>query len=411
MNGTFEHSMLSMKSGFHWKGTKHKQLEGKDSAMKVFRQRKSLYALFAMLVLTMLLAACGNSSNSSSNTSSNTSSGSTANGKGCKNVGVLLPETATSERWDSKDRPLLTDAITKAVGQAPQFYNAEGQADKQQNQADTALTKGACILVVAPFDGQAAAAIVAKAKSRGVPVIAYDRLIQSKDLNYYVSFDNVKVGELQGQYIVDHYKDYTKSGTNMVMINGAQTDNNAILFRQGALNKLQPLVDAKSLTKVYDQYTPGWDNDKARTEMDGALNAQNGNVQIAYVANDGMANSVIAALKAKQLNGKVLVTGQDATVAGLQNILLGDQMMTVYKAISKEAQATADLVKAISDGTDTGSITNGATTKTADGGSVPSVLEQPVAIDKTNVKTVLDDNYVTKGDLCKGLPAGAGGIC
>jgi D-xylose transport system substrate-binding protein len=177
------------------------------------------------------------------------------------------------------------------------------------------------------------------------------------------------------------------------------------------LNKLQPLYDNKTLTKVYDEYTEKWDNDKARTEMDGALNAQNNNVQIAYVANDGMANSVIAALKAKKLNGKVLVTGQDATVAGLQNILLGDQMMTVYKAISKEAQATADLVKAIKNGTDTASITNGVTTKTSDGTAIPSVLEQPVAIDKSNVSVVINDGYVTKADLCKGLPAGTGGIC
>lgn len=374
--------------------------------MKVFRQRKPLYVLFAMLILTMLMTACGNSGNT------NNGNNNVSNGKNCDNIAVLLPETDTSERWEKKDRPLLTTAIKNAVGKEPQFYNAEGQADKQQNQADTALTKGACMLVVAPFDAQAAGAIVTKAKSRGVPVIAYDRLIQSPDLSYYVSFDGVQVGELQGQYIVDHYRDYIKGDNkNVVMINGGQTDNNAILFRQGALNKLQPLFDNGSLKKVYDQYTDKWNNDKARTEMDGALNAQNNNVQIAYVANDGMANSVIAALKAKKLNGKVLVTGQDASVAGIQNILLGDQMMTVYKSISKEAQATADLVKAIKEGTDTAAITKGVTSKTSDGTAIPSVIEQPVAIDKSNVSIVLNDNYVTKEEVCKGLPAGTGGIC
>jgi len=363
----------------------------------------------------MLLAACGNSAAPSTG-SSGSGGGSTAagtNGKGCTKVGVLLPETASSARWDSKDKPLLTSDIQAISGVSVDYYNAQGDATKQQNQADTALTKGDCILVVAASDAAQAAAIVAKAKQKAVPVISYDRLIQSKDLNYYVSFDNVRVGELQGQYIVDHYKDFLKGGSkNISMINGAQTDNNALLFRQGALSKLQPLYDNGTLKKVYDQYTPNWDNPTAQTEMEGILTAQQNNIQIAYVANDGMANSVIAALKAKKLNGKVLVTGQDATVAGIQNILTGDQAMTVYKAINKEAKATADLVKALHDGTDTASLTNGAVTKTADGTAIPSILETPVAVDKTNIQsTVIADNFVTVAEVCTGLPKGAGGIC
>jgi len=370
---------------------------------------------FGILLITMLLAACGNSAAPSSGSSGSSGGGSTAgaNGKGCTKVGVLLPETASSARWDSKDKPLLTQDIQAISGVSVDYYNAEGDATKQQNQADTALTKGDCILVVAASDAAQAAAIVAKAKQKAVPVIAYDRLIQSKDLNYYVSFDNVRVGELQGQYIVDHYKDYLKGGSkNIAMIDGAQTDNNALLFRQGALSKLQPLYDSGALKKVYDQYTPNWDNNQAQTEMEGVLTAQQNNIQIAYVANDGMANSVIAALKAKKLNGKVLVTGQDATVAGIQNILTGDQGMTVYKAINKEAQATADLVKALHDGTDTASLTKGAVTKTADGTGIPSILETPVSVDKTNIKdTVIADNFVTLTEVCNGLPKGAGGIC
>lgn len=378
--------------------------------MKLFGQKRTRFsAIFGVVLISMVLAACGNG-NSGGATNNPTTP---VNGKNCTQVGVLLPETATSARWDSKDKPLLTQKIQAISGVHVDYYNAQGSAPTQQNQADQALTKGDCILVVAASDSDAAATIVAKAKARQIPVIAYDRLIQTKDLNYYVSFDNVKVGELQGQYIADHYKDFVKSGTpNVVMINGSQTDNNAILFRQGALNKLQPLYDNGTFKKVYDQYTPNWDNDTARTEMDGALVAQQGNVQIAYVANDGMANSVIASLKAKQLNGKVLVTGQDATVAGIQNILIGDQAMTVYKAIDKEAQATADLVKALHDGTDTASLTNGATTKTKDGGSIPSILETPVAVDRTNIlTTVIADNFVTKDEICQNLPKGTGGIC
>lgn len=380
--------------------------------MKLFGQKRTRFsAIFGVVLISMVLAACGNSGTGGGTTNNTTP----VNGKNCTQVGVLLPETATSARWDSKDKPLLTNKIQAIQGVHVDYYNAQGDATTQQNQADTALTKGDCILVVAASDSASAATIVAKAKAKQVPVIAYDRLIQTKDLNYYVSFDNVKVGELQGQYIADHYKDFVKGGTpNVVMINGSQTDNNAILFRQGALNKLQPLFDAGTFKKVYDQYTPNWDNDKARTEMDGALVAQQGkgDVQIAYVANDGMANSVIASLKAKQLNGKVLVTGQDATVAGIQNILVGDQAMTVYKAIDKEAQATADLVKALHDGTSTASLTNGAVTQTQDGGSIPSILETPVAVDKTNIaSTVIADNFVTVAEICQSLPKGTGGIC
>ena len=378
-----------------------------NSTMKLFgQQRKKYSTIFGFLLLSLLLVACGNSTTTTGNTP-------TAAGKGCKQVGILLPETSTSERWAKKDTPLLQQDIKNAIGTTPDFSNAENDDAKQLAQAQADLTKGDCILVVAAHDAAAAAAIVAAAKAKGVPVIAYDRLIQSKDLAYYVSFDNVKVGELQGQYIVDHYKNYVSGGNkNVVMINGSQTDNNAILFRQGALSVLQPLFDAGTLKKVYDQYTPDWNNDTARTEMDGALTANQNNVQIAYVANDGMANSVISSLKAKQLSGKVLVTGQDATVAGIQNILMGYQSMTVYKAITKEAQATADLVKAISNGSDTASLTNGATTKTSDGTPIPSVLETPVAVDKSNIaSTVLADGFVTKAEICANLPPGIGGIC
>lgn len=389
----------------------------KDVAiMNLFAQkRRALPMIVGILILSLVLAACG-SANGGGGSASGGGSGATGgnNGKGCKKVGVLLPETATSARWDSKDRPLLQQGIHQMLpGATVDYTNAEGDKDTQQNQANTDLTKGDCILVLAAVDADAASAIVTKAKSQGVPVIAYDRLIQSKDLAYYVSFDNVRVGQLQGQYIVDHYKSYVSSGhDNLVMINGAQTDNNAILFNQGAVDKLQPLVSNGTLKKVYDQFTPNWDNDTARTEMDGALTANQNNVQIAYVANDGMANSVIASLKAQHLSSKVLVTGQDATVAGIQNILTGDQSMTVYKAITKEADATAKLVAAISNGTDIKSLTNGVTIKTKDGTAIPSILETPVTVDKSNIaSTVIADGFVTKGDVCKGLPAGTGGVC
>jgi len=375
--------------------------------------------LICLVLFSMLIAACGSASGSGVTSGSGTpAAGAVTNGKGCKKVGVLLPETASSARWDSKDKPALETGIPAALpGATVDYNNAQGDADTQATQADADMTNGDCILVIAPADSLKSAAIVAKAKAKGIPVIAYDRLIYSNDLNYYVSFDNTAVGTLQGQYIADHYKTYvTGASKNTVMINGAKTDNNATLFYNGAIGKLQPLFDSGSLKKVYDQFTPNWDNPTAQTEMEGALTANANNIQIAYVANDGMANNVIAALKAHHLNKKVLVTGQDATVAGIQNILTGDQAMTVYKAISKEANATAQLVADISNGTDTTSLVNGQNTTVpiTGGAAIPSVLETPVAVDKTNIQsTVIADGFVTKADVCAGLPAGTdtGGLC
>ena len=371
-----------------------------------------------ILVFSLLLAACGSSNTGSSGTTPTTGSSSVGpNGKGCMKVGVLLPETATSARWDNNDRPALQADIPAQLSGATVLYNnAQGSADTQQTQAQADLTNGACILVLAPVDSVKAASIVAAAKAKGVPVISYDRLIWSNDTNYYVSFDGVAVGKLQGQYVADHYQSFvTKNGTkNTVMISGSQTDNNALLFSKGAHQALDPLFASGALKKVYEKFTPGWDNATAQTEMQAALTANGNKVAVAYVANDGMANNVIAALKAVQLNGKVLVTGQDATVAGLQNILKGDQAMTVYKAIPKEAMATAQLVAALSKGTDTTSLINGTTVTVpiSGGANIPSVLETPVAVDISNIKsTVIADNYVTAAQICAGLPSGTGGIC
>src|SRR6266567_3588584 len=339
--------------------------------MKLFGQGRRMFAMMAgMLVFSLLLVACGG--------------------------------TATT------------------TGTTVDYNKAEGSADTQQTQAQADLTKGDCILVLAPVDSIKSAAIVSLAKSKGVPVIAYDRLIYSADLNYYVSFDNTKVGALQGGYIAAHYQSYvtTNGTTNTVMINGAQTDNNALLFSAGAHSALDPLFSAGTLKKVYEQFTPGWDNATAQTEMQAALTANSNKVAVAYGANDGMANNVIAALKAVKLNGKVLVTGQDATAAGIHNILTGDQAMTVYKKIDLEANGTAQLVAAISMGTDTSTLTAGVTTAIPSGGGaaagtkIPSVLEVPVAVDKSNIATtVIADGFVTAAEVCTGLPSGTGGFC
>ncbi len=335
--------------------------------------------------------------------------------QGCKKIGVLLPESNSSPRWERYDHPLLSAAITQALpGATIDYSNANGSADTQQSQAQADLTNGDCILVVAAHDSSAAAAIVTLAQQQHVPVIAYDRLIQSNDLNYYVSFDGVAVGKLQGQYIVDHYQQHVSTGhNNIVFIDGSPTDNNATLFANGAHLVLDPLIMAGTLNKVYEQFTPNWDPPTGETEMEAALTANNNNVQIVLSANDDLGGAVIQALQAQGLAGRVLVTGQDATVFGLQRILEGTQSMTVYKQISKEAQATAQLVAALSKGAATSSLINGQQ-QVQSGGEIPSILLTPIVVDKSNISsTVLADGYVTKNQLCTGIPAGTdtGGIC
>ena len=376
--------------------------------MKLFdRQRTMHRLLLSILFSSLLIAACVSGSNTSRSGN---------NGKGCKKIGVLLPDITASARWESKDKPLLIQDIpAQLTGATVDYSNAAGRDSDQLNQAVADLARGDCILVVASVNSVTASAIVRKAKLEEVPVIAYDRLIESRDLSYYVSFDNIRVGELQGQYIVDHYKYYVKGNNhNVVMINGGQTDNNAKLFRQGALNKLQPLFDKGSLIKVLDVYTPFYDNPTAQKEMTGALVAHQNNIQIAYVVSDRMANAVIEALRAVKLNGKVLVTGQDATVTGIQHILEGEQAMTVYKPFNLEALATAKLVAALSNGTGTPSLTKGAIIRTSDGGTIPAVIETPIQVDKSNIaSTVIADGFVSTFDVCSGLPAdiNTNGLC
>lgn len=398
-----------------WEG-KFSQRTGVDRHMKLFAQPRRMWSTWiSLLVLSAtMLGAC--SSGATTSGSDNTTGGGSAgtHGKGCNKIGILLPDTTSSDRWETKDHPLLVQAVKNAILNVQIDYNnAQDNSDTQLSQAEADLAKGDCILVVGAHDSVAAAAIVEKAKAQGVPVIAYDRLIQSKDTSYYVSFDGVAVGELQGQYIATHYQRYmTGTNANVALISGSQTDNNALLFSKGMHEALDPLFANGSLNSVYEKFTPDWSNPVAQTEMEVALNQDANNIQIAYVANDGMANAVITALKAQHMNGKVLVTGQDAAVSGIHNILAGDQAMTVYKPVAKEAQSVGDLVKLLHDGTDTNTLTKGATSSTSDGGNIPSVLDAPVAVYFSNIaSTVIADNYVSKNDVCDGIAPGTAGVC
>ncbi|HKE80703.1 MAG TPA: sugar ABC transporter substrate-binding protein [Solirubrobacteraceae bacterium] len=351
----------------------------------------------ALCALAFGAAACGSSDNSSTGTSGGAS---TTAGNKAQKVGVLLPDTKSSVRWESFDRPLLEQAF-KAAGVPVTIDNAQGDKSTQQQQAEQQITNGAKVLLLVNLDSGSGAAIEANAKSRGVKTIDYDRLTLKGSADYYVSFDNVQVGKLQGQGLVDCLNNSGGGSTpNIAQLNGSPTDNNATLFKQGAVSVLDPLYQEGKAKKVADQAVPDWDNQQALTIFEQMLQKTNNKIDGVLAANDGLANSVVSALKARKLK-QIPVTGQDATPQGIQNILSGDQCMTVYKAVKKEADAASKLAIALSKGTQPpAGLVNGKTNDTAR--DVPSVLLTPEAITKDNVKVVFDDGFLKKEDVCTG---------
>jgi D-xylose transport system substrate-binding protein len=343
----------------------------------------------------LAVAGCGDD-NSSSDSSSSGSSGDKKAGK----VAVLLPDSKSSVRWETVDRPFLKQAFD-AAGVESEIQNAEGDKSTQQQQAEQAITNGAKVLLLVNLDSGSGAAIAANAKSQGVKVIDYDRLTLKGDSDYYVSFNNEKVGQLQGQGLVDCLG--KTNGQPVAELNGSPTDNNATLFKKGYDSVLTPLYDQKKLTKAADQSVPDWDNQKALTIFEQMLEKTGNKIDAVLAANDGLGNAAISALKQRKLD-QIPVTGQDATLQGVQNIVAGDQCMTVYKAIKKEADAAAKLGIALAKGetpTAPDSINNG--TK-----DVPSVFEEPVAVTKDNIKDYLGEpDFPKKEEICAGKLASA----
>jgi D-xylose transport system substrate-binding protein len=308
-------------------------------------------------------------------------------------IGVILPDTKSSVRWESKDRPEL-EAAFKAAGVQYTIQNAEGSADNMATIADGMIADGVTVLAIVNLDSDSGASIQQKAASQGVKTIDYDRLTLGGSADVYVSFDNTVVGELQGQGLVDCL---AGKQSNVVFLNGSPTDNNATLFTGGA----HSVVDkVPTIRIVGEQAVPDWDNDKAVTIFEQMYTAADGKVDGVYAANDGLAGSVISILEKNGRAGQVPVTGQDATVEGLQNVLAGTQCMTVYKSAKEEAGALAEAAIALANGEQPK--TNSTSRDDTGNRDVPSVLLTPKSITKDNVKDVIDDGYVTVAELCTG---------
>jgi D-xylose transport system substrate-binding protein len=354
--------------------------------------RKGMFALAAVgLLATGSVAACGDDSGTDAGSGS---SGGASIGK----VGVILPDTASSQRWGSDD-PKFLKAAFDAAGVSVDIQNAQGDKSQFQTIADGMISSGVKVLMIVNLDSGTGKAVLDKAKAAGIATIDYDRLTLNGGANYYVSFDNVAVGKLQGEGLVKCLTDMKATKPVVAELNGSPTDNNATLFKEGYDSVLKPKYDSGEYVKGPDQSVPEWDNAQGGTIFEQMLTEKK-DIKGVLAANDGLGNAVISVLKKNKLNGKVPVTGQDATVQGLQNILAGDQCMTVYKAIKQEADAAADLAISLAKGEkkDVPQTITDPESKAA----VPSVLLTPKPIYKESVKDVVADGFVTKDQLCTG---------
>jgi D-xylose transport system substrate-binding protein len=346
----------------------------------------------AALVLGLGLVACGDDDDDDGG-------GDTSAGGGGGKVALLLPESKTT-RYEAHDHPEFEAALKQECPDCELIYsNANQDASQQQDQVEAALTEDIDVMVLDPVDSASAAGMVNLAKQQDVPVISYDRLILDSDaVDYYVSFDNVRVGELQGEALTQRLADDGNPTGPIVKIKGSPTDNNAKLFNEGAQSKF----DEASVEIAQEYDTPDWSPDKAQQEMEQAITAvgQNGFTGV-YAMNDGTAGGAIAAMKGAGIDPKTIpTTGQDAELEAIQRILVGEQFMTVYKATKLETQAAAQIAAALAQGEEVPSdLINGE----EDNGvkQVPSVLLTPVTVTVDNVAdTVVKDGYQTVQDIC-----------
>jgi D-xylose transport system substrate-binding protein len=357
---------------------------------------KRLLVPIVALVAAMGLVACGDDDDDG---------GGGGGGGGGGKIAFLLPETQTA-RYETQDPPLFTQKVEELCPDCELLYqNADQDATKQQQQVEAAVTEQADVLVLDPVDSASAAGLANRAKQAGIPVISYDRLILDADLDYYVSFDSVKVGEQQGSALADALDQQGAAEGPIIQINGDPKDNNAHLFDEGATNVFEDR--GIEVAQTYD--TPDWLPENAQREMEQGITAVGKDgFAGAYVANDALAGAAIAAMQAAGLDPKTIpVTGQDAELTGIQRIVAGDQLMTVYKPIKPLADSAAELAVAVAQGEDP---PEGLINGEEDNGSeqVPTVFLETIPVFKDNVQdTVIKDGYWSAGEICSGQYAQA----
>ncbi|AZR72185.1 D-xylose ABC transporter substrate-binding protein [Anoxybacter fermentans] len=298
------------------------------------------------------------------------------------------------ERWQH-DRDIFIKRAEE-LGAKVLVQSANSDDMLQLSQAENLITQGIDVLVIVPHNGKVMGSIVEEAHRNGVKVLAYDRLLMDCEVDYYISFDNVKVGELQAQYLVNK-----RPTGNYFLLGGSPTDNNAKLFREGQMNVLRPYIEKGDIKIVGDQWAKDWLPQEAMKIIENALTANNNNIDVIVASNDSTAGGAIEALAEQNLDGKVLVSGQDADLAACQRIVEGTQAMTVYKPIRELATVAAEIAVAMAKGEEI--VTNGVVFNGLI--EVPSILLTPIPVDKDNIlDTVIKDGFHTLEEVYKNVP-------
>jgi D-xylose transport system substrate-binding protein len=314
----------------------------------------------------------------------------------------LMPDTKSSIRWEQFDKPYLQKSF-KAAGIAARVVNAQNDPQKQKTQADQSIADGAKVLIIAPLDSGSAAAIEKAAAAKGVKSIDYDRQVEGGSAVLYTSFDGHTVGVLQGKAVLQGLKAngmYSKKPV-VASVWGGQEDANTFLFKGGVDQVLNPLYANGTLKKGPQQFTPGWDNQKAGTIFEQMLIRTSNKIDAVAAANDGLANAVVVALKAHKLH-PIPLSGQDATPQGVQNIISGWQTATVFKDVRKLATAAAKAAIKIVKGQKPPTT---GTVKTKGRSVEPAYLIAPQSITKANYKMLFTSGFLKKGDVCNGTYA------
>ena len=365
------------------------------------RSPRLLALLLGLVALLVLVAAgCGGDDD--------------GGGGGDGPIWVLLPDSATSPRWESDDRRYFEQAFKDADVEY-NIVNAEGDAAQQQSQVEQAIGDDASVILFVSIDTGSGATIIDTAKDADIPIIEYDRFnTGGSGGDAYVSFDNVEVGRTMGKELEPAID--ALDSKRVVMLNGGEEDNNSFLFRRGYYETVKPKVDAGEWELVADRHVPGWDNQQAQTIMEQILTSADNKVDAVFAANDGLANSAINAMEAAGIT-KAPVSGQDATEAGIQNILLGKQTMTVYKPIQSEAGLAAAVALALRNGDELDTVEyeadfnligikaeDGNPTEEAEGdGVVPYFALTPIGVTVDNIAdTVIKDGFRTVQEVCTG---------
>lgn len=341
------------------------------------KNSKILSMLLAVVLIVTLFAGCSSEKASSGN-----------DGEKIK-IGLSLP-TQREERW-VRDKEKM-EAAAKEAGVELIVKVADANMQEQITQVEALLTQGIDVLIFAPHDAAAGATLVEKAAKEGIPVISYDRLITNTEkLDYYLSFDNVKVGELQGKYITEQVAE-----GKYIIMSGAPTDNNAKLFKEGAMKFIQPLIDSGKIQVIAEQGVDNWVPENALKIVEAALAANNNEVDAILAPNDGTAGAAIQALAAQGLAGNVPITGQDAEKAAAKRIMEGTQSMTIFKDTRDLGQKAIEMAVKLAKGEKietNGEVDNGKI-------NVPSVLLEPKVVTKDNLKEVLvESGYISEDDL------------